>query len=290
MSKHYETQKGKAIGPYLVHSELAPKKPVYFGKHQNTGREVVIKGAEPMVLAEDQSPKAIGELCLEYEHSLQSRLKHPNICPVEGPIIEHDGAHYLVTPLVGKNDFVNFVKNYNPTRTERLKVLEDIAQALVYCHSKNIVHLDMKAENVVVDDGRGKLIDFGSARELNKSHEIVDAIVSCTLSCVAPEYFRDHVFTKRTDTFSFAVMGYWALTGNNAFKRLGIQLWYEQPKYVPKRMEEYGSLGKLIITGLKLRQTERPDMTEIAGALKELTAKPRLQPNGDSLILSPASA
>ncbi len=290
MSKQYDTQIGKTIGPYLVHNELAPKKPVYFGKHQNTGKEVVIKGAEPYELEEDRNPKAVGELCLEYEHSLQSRLKHPNICPVEGPIIEHKGEHYIVTPLVGKNDFVDFIKNYNPTRVERLKVLEDIAQALVYCHSKNIVHLDMKAENSVVNDGRGILIDFGSARELTKPHEIADKIVSCTFSCVAPEYFRDHVFTKRTDTFSFAVMTYWTLTGNNAFKRLKQNIWYEQPKYVPKRMEEYGSLGKLTIAGLRLRQAERPDMTEIAGALKEITARPRHQPNGDSLALSPASA
>jgi serine/threonine protein kinase len=286
-----DSQIHQNIGPYFIHDELFPRnQPIYFGRHEKTGKEAVLKVAVPMDLGEDHNPRAVGEICLEYEHSLQSRVKHPLICPVEGPILEYNREKYLVTPRTGQGNLADYVKAHRMPKEELIALLGNVACALVYCHTKDVVHLDVKPQNVLVDRKRAVLIDFGSAREANNPHPIADQILSVTLDSAAPEYALNRVFTKRSDTFSLAVMAYRQLTEDEPFKKLGDNICYDRPKYQPKKLEEYKQLGKLIIAGLNIEQVQRPDMTELADALMEQAAKPRPQPNEDSLILSPASA
>ncbi len=274
------------IGPYFIHDELFPRKqPVYFGTHEKTSKEAVLKVAAPMDLGADHNPRSVGEICLEYEHSLQSRVTHPLICPVEGPILEYNREHYLVTPRIGQGNLADYVKEHRLPKEERVALLENIARALVYCHTKDVVHLDVKAQNVLVDRKRAVLIDFGSAREQNNPHTIADQIVSATPNAAAPEYIRDHVFTKRSDTFSFAVLAYWALTDDEPFKKLGPNIRYDKPRYNQKnKLAEYGPLGELIKAGLHLQQVRRPDMTELADALREQAARQDPQPNAGTLV------
>ncbi len=280
-----DSQIQRYIGPYFIHDELFPRKqPVYFGKHEKTNKEAVLKIAVPMDIGGDHNPRAVGEIMLEYEHSLQSRVAHPLICPVEGPILEYNREFYLVTPRIGQGNLADYAKEHRVSKEEHITLLENIARALVYCHTKDVVHLDVKPQNVLVDRKRAVLIDFGSAREQNNPHTIADQIVSATPNSASPEYVRDKVFTKRSDTFSFAVMAYWALTDDEPFKKLGDNICYDRPKYMKKnKLAEYGPLGELIKSGLNIEQVRRPDMKELADALREQAARLDPQPSEGTL-------
>ena len=264
------------IGPYFILNRIKDK-PVLFGVHKDTDKRVALKYSNPFYVG-STNPVIVGEICLEYEYNLQSRLEHPNICPVE-EFLKYRGMKYLVTPKVGAQTFEKLlIEGCSDSR--KLGVLENIASALAHTHEKDIVHLDVKEGNVVVGE-KGMLIDFGSAREICGTPEIIDSIVSNTVRVTAPEYLQGNWFTPRSDTFSFAIMAYEAMTDAPAFQRyVGTggrhdreEIMYNRPRHDRKKMQKFGGFGELVISGLNVDEPKRPGMAELADALKEQTAK-----------------
>lgn len=92
------------------------------------------------------------------------------------------------------------------SETEVIRIGKDICNALILCHSKNILHQDIKPENIFVNrDGNYKLGDFGIARILDPS---VDANTSIgTLQYAAPEQLRG-TYDKRVDIYSLGLVLY----------------------------------------------------------------------------------
>ncbi len=282
---------GSRVDKYVVHSHIHTK-PVFFAREKGTNREMVLKRSEPVHKTKrDEDPERLGRIFLQYEASLQRRAKHPNICQIEG-IVENKGRHYLVAPSVGPKNLFHYIISNNPPPQERLMILEDIANALVHCHDKNVCHLDVKERNVIVKDKRGILIDFGGAREYGVRHNIIDDFTVTTENCGAPEYLEHNAFTPRSDTFSFAYMAFWALTEKPPYKtynpkhehRYAVQLFH------PLSLAAYDGFGELVIQGLNKVSHKRPDMKELADAVKEHTARYRRQQSEAISALSPASS
>ncbi len=280
------------IGPYHLREGFHGKA-VYFGIDLRTGNPVALKEAvSPLDWDENtRDPVEVGRTYMEYEHTLQSRLKHPHISWAQ--LYEHKEGLYLVTPDLGRQTLAHRRQDQCP-QEERLQVLEDIANTLVYSHDNKIAHLDVKEENTIVANKRGMLIDFGAAREIGKAHPASQTSILCTATCAAPEYFLNHKYSKRSDSFSFALMAYRTLLDSEPFgtyeTKNGRLLNYQQDLYHPAELEQFGKLGHLIAAGLNLSPEERPKMREFSKEFMELRSRLRLQPNGDSLALSPASA
>lgn len=267
-------QPGTHIDDFVVHGHVHAK-PVYFAKEEKTGREVVLKRAEPIyVRGLPYDPERSGTICLAYEAELQKRSKHKNICPVES-VIEKKGRHYLVTPNLGKNLFYHLESGRIPTE-ERLMILEDIANAVDNCHEKGIIHLDIKERNVIVKNKQGILIDFGAAREQGIHHPVAGKFICATEDCGAPEYIMEWKYSPRSDTFSFCYMAFWTLTGKKPFKPRTKKM-YSVQCYTPLSLYAFGRLGDLITQGLALEPGKRPQIKEIAHAIKEHTSRYRRQ-------------
>ena len=272
------------IGPYHLREGFHGKA-IYFGIDIRTGQEVAMKEATPFDTNDGRDPIEVGKTCVEYEHSLQSRLRHPYISPAT--LYRNKGNLYLVTPDYGRE---SLIRKNNSTMQEKLQTLEDIAYALGHCHEQDIVHLDIKEENVMVRNGRGILIDFGAAREIGEPHPVTQAHIMCTEACAAPEYRLDGVYNTRTDSFSFSLMAYRTILNTEPFVIKGNRhILYDEPIHHPCELEDFGKLGELIIKGLAIDPKSRPSVKRIAEAFTELHSKKDLQPSEDSLALSPVS-
>jgi serine/threonine protein kinase len=281
---------GSRVDKYVVHSHIHTK-PVFFAREKGTGKEVVLKRAEPVYkthLSED--PHRLGRIFIQYEAGLQRRAQHPNICPLEG-LVENKGRHYLVIPDVGPKNLFHYILSSNPPAHERLMILEDIANALAHCHDRSICHLDVKERNVIVKDKKGILIDFGGAREYGMRHDIVDEFVVATENCGAPEYLDHSAFTPRSDTFSFAYMAFWTLTEKQPYKPYDPknEPRYSVPLFNPQSLAAYDGFGELVVQGLNKNPGKRPDIKELADAAKEHTSRYRLQHDELTSALCPAS-
>lgn len=98
-------------------------------------------------------------------------------------------------------------------KQEILKIGNDICDALTACHKKNILHRDIKIDNIFVSsDGIYKLGDFGIARKAE--HSIGLYTKTGTESYMAPEVYKGEPYGKRADIYSLGMVLYRLLNNN----------------------------------------------------------------------------
>jgi len=144
----------------------------------------------------------------------------------------------MVSPLCDNGPVQQYIVR-NP-QVDRLAIITGVARGLEYLHSKNVVHGDMKAHNVLISDGgipvladfgRSKFIDHrgfttaftGSARYL--APELVDAEPDLGNTEEAYEALENQVesmpnLTKETDVFAFSMVALEILTGKLPYSHL----------------------------------------------------------------------
>ena len=146
-------------------------------------------------------------------------LAHPNIVQFMGLCIELEDI-YIVTEFVAGGDLRAILKD---TSIEigwdvRTDVIKQLAAAMNYLHSRNIIHRDLKSHNLLVADGwKIKVCDFGLARPVNKSaknEEYQSQLMTIvgTHEWMAPEVMLGLEYDQKCDVFSYAMVMYEILT------------------------------------------------------------------------------
>lgn len=141
-----------------------------------------------------------------------AKLRHPNVVPVFD-VGEHDGLPFLVMELVDGPSLAAIIHERRPVPLEsKLRYVVDLCDALSHAHERGIIHRDVKPSNVLIDDGRARLTDFGIALDT----ESTSTSVGGSPNYFAPEQLEgtgDH----RADLFSLGALFYELLTGTRAF-------------------------------------------------------------------------
>lgn len=133
---------------------------------------------------------------------------------------EMDKGIVLVTELLQGGELFERCVDEEVTLTEEdcCHFVKQVSKGLEYLHSKSIVHLDLKPENIVLTERGGqtvKIIDFGTAMQLRKG-EKVQAMVG-TAEFVAPEVVNYDAITTETDQWSLGVLCFILLSGSSPF-------------------------------------------------------------------------
>lgn len=149
-----------------------------------------------------------------------ARCQHRSIVRVYDTF-QANGTAYMVMELVrGKNlkELIHDrgVIDYATT----IEILREVSSALSYLHSHNIVHLDVKPDNIILSDaGRIVLIDFGLSRTLENGETAKDddsTVTAVSEGYAAPEQYRSRigeVVGTRSDVYSLAATAVSMLTG-----------------------------------------------------------------------------
>ncbi len=140
-------------------------------------------------------------------------LSHPNICPIYG--LENDpgfGCFVVMKWLEGRT------LNEAPLPKEKIRlVLEKVADALDYAHTRKVIHRDVKPSNILIeDDGDVYLIDFGIARQFRSETQATQGQFSTsgTDKYMAPEQRSGQYQSAQTDEYSLALVTLELLTGS----------------------------------------------------------------------------
>lgn len=132
------------------------------------------------------------------EISIIKELDHPNILKVF-EAYESAESLYIVTEIItGGELFDEISKRQNFTEADAAIIIRQILEAVAYCHGNNIVHKDLKPENVMLQGKQNveyvKVIDFGTAQKFD-SNKKMNKVIG-TPYYVAPEVLEGNYDEK----------------------------------------------------------------------------------------------
>lgn len=109
--------------------------------------------------------------------------------------------------------FMDYCTGKELTEKEVIKLGCDLAMALIYCRKLNIIHRDVKPENIFVSRfGDFKLGDFGTARE--QAHTMSNMSKKGTYSYMAPEIYKGEKYDSSIDIYSLGIVLYKLMNQN----------------------------------------------------------------------------
>ena len=202
---------------------------VYLAEDQKLNRQVAIKTLRSDVFGEAERRQRF-----EREARTAAQINHSNVTAIyDISHIEIDGqqTYYIVMEYVrGRRLFDYLTKDVDMKQT--IAAAEGIASGLAAAHKLNIVHRDIKADNVMVDeDGSPKILDFGLAKPIDQvqlgdkedqtntlSQELTRAgKILGTVSYMSPEQAKGESVDTRSDIFSYGILLYRMVTREMPF-------------------------------------------------------------------------
>jgi serine/threonine protein kinase len=206
-----------SIGTYLVHRRLGEGGMgiVYEAQQQATKRMVAIKVVRGGSQADDYRLRLF-----QREAQTLGRLKHPSIASVYEGGRTAEGEHFFAMELVNGTPLTQFVRENGTSRSARLRLFQQICDAIHYAHQRGVIHRDLKPSNILVDgEGRAKVLDFGLARITDPDGAMTTATyevgrVMGTLPYMSPEEVRGDAsaIDVRSDLYSLGVILFELLT------------------------------------------------------------------------------
>jgi serine/threonine-protein kinase len=172
------------------------------------------------VLRETADPSDILARRFLTEIKLARRVTHPNVCRIHD-YGEEPGLRYISMELLQGNDLRKRLadKGRLPA-SEAYAITGQVADGLQAIHAEGIVHRDLKASNIMVDErGLVKLMDFGIAKQVQSGGSGVTATghVVGTPEYMSPEQARGDELDARSDVYALGVVMYEAFTGRVPF-------------------------------------------------------------------------
>lgn len=148
------------------------------------------------------------------EAKLLHQLKHPNIVSVTD-LFKANGTAYFVMPYLKGMTFQQWAKvNPQPSQEELINIFVPLLEGLKYIHEKQLLHRDIKPDNLyITDSGQPVLIDFGAARlAIGEKSRALTQILTPAFAPIE-QYSSKGTFTPALDVYSLGGCMYFAITG-----------------------------------------------------------------------------
>jgi tRNA A-37 threonylcarbamoyl transferase component Bud32 len=187
---------------------------VYLARDLRLERRVAIKTL-PLHLAADAT---VRERFLR-EARTAAALAHPNIVPIHRAD-ELGGQVFFVMGFIDGESLADRVRERGPLPADEvLDILREVALALGFAHAHDVIHRDVKAENILLDGstGRAFVTDFGIARLVQAAPLTATGHVLGSVHYMSPEQVAGEGVDARTDLYALGIVGFLALTGRFPF-------------------------------------------------------------------------
>ncbi len=221
---------------------------VYLARDDTLDRPVAVKVMHrEMSEQEDQLQR------FRQEARAVAKLTHPNVVAVIDA--GEDGGHpYIVFEYVKGETLKQRIGRVGALDTqEAIAYAIEVARGLSVAHSRNMVHRDIKPQNVLIDEeGRAKLTDFGISRQLEQEGVTATGRVLGTTDYVAPEQAMGKDIDIRSDIYSLGVVLYEMLVGQVPFhadSQVGVAMKHvnEELPDVQRRRSEVSAAVALVV-------------------------------------------
>ncbi|KAM0055828.1 putative protein kinase RLK-Pelle-WAK-LRK10L-1 family [Helianthus debilis subsp. tardiflorus] len=176
---------------------------VYYGKLKD-GREVAVKKLH------EHNYNRVQQFRNEVE--ILTKLRHPNLVVLYGCTSRQSRELLLVYEYVPNGTVADHLHGeqadpYLLTWPIRMNIAIETASALVYLHTSEIIHRDVKTTNILLDHNYGvKVADFGLSRLIPSNVTHVSTAPQGTPGYLDPQYHQRYQLTDKSDVYSFGVV------------------------------------------------------------------------------------
>ena len=206
---------GKTISHYKILEKLGEggMGVVYKAQDTKLKRTVALKFLPQELLCDSESKARF-----VHEAQAASALNHPNITTIH-EIDEFEGECFIAMEYIEGKSIKELVEEKGLSIEEILRIAIQIAEGLSKAHQKDIVHRDIKSDNIMLTpDGLAKIMDFGLAKLKGVTGLTKTGSTLGTLQYMSPEQAYGEEVDSRSDIFSFGVVLYEIIAGQLPFK------------------------------------------------------------------------
>ncbi len=285
---------GRTLKHYVVEEALGNggMGVVYRARDTRLERPVAIKLLKPELVADpDRKARFLREA------RAAAAVSHPAIAQVYD-IDEDDGTTFIAMEYVDGRTIGRLIAAGELDLLGSIEIALQIAEGLAKAHEANIIHRDIKSDNIMVThEGHAKLLDFGIAKLLDaagdtevdlsvrsdgwtmtaeRARTLPGAVVG-TVPYMSPEQARGQALDPRSDIFSLGIVLYEMVTGELPFKGDSMldtmhAIVFEEPKpVIAVRRNLPPNLHMIVARCLRKRREDRyPDARALAADLKHL--------------------
>jgi len=148
-----------------------------------------------------------------------ARLSHPNIVQIYA-VDEADDFVFFAMAFVDGGTLGDRIRDRGPvSNSEAVRMLREVSWALGHAHLQGVIHRDVKPDNILLDEesGRAMVTDFGIAVVAEDADAESTTQVVGTAEFMSPEQATGRSVDARSDLYSLACVGFYALSGRFVF-------------------------------------------------------------------------
>jgi serine/threonine-protein kinase len=207
---------GKQLGGYRIRQRAGRggMAIVYEAEDVQSGRRVALKMMSHRLVYNSEALRLF-----QREAALIEAFDHPRIIRMYGRF-EAFRTYFIVLEFAEGRTLSELLKSqfkFDAGHTRR--ILGQLAQAIAYAHSRQVLHRDIKPSNLMLGtDGNAKLMDFGLATPLGEPAAAGSPLVVGTPGYMAPEQAAGNPLTVAADYFSLGCVAYELCTGQRLFR------------------------------------------------------------------------
>ncbi|HWI06271.1 MAG TPA: protein kinase [Solirubrobacteraceae bacterium] len=257
-------------GRYHVRARLGrgATKEVYLAYDERLDRDVAVA----LVVGAAGSPTARARVTREAQ--VTGRLgDHPNVITVYDTG-EHEGVPYLVLRAMPGGSLAERLRTQRPSIADAVAIARDVAAALAHAHAHDVVHRDVKPDNVwLTAAGSAALGDFGIAHRLGHDRLTAEGIVVGTVRYLSPEQIRGDEIGPASDLYALGVTLYELVAGCAPFEGGDATQVLTQHLTAPPEPPSHHepavpqALEELILALLAKEPARRPAAEDVIGGL-----------------------
>lgn len=208
-----------------------------------------------------------------------AKLSHPNIVNVHDVGMENNINFIVMEYIKGKTLKQVIKEDIRLSADRTLEITLQIAKALECAHKNNIIHRDIKSDNILItEDNVVKVMDFGIAKVLDSQTVTNSNKVIGTAHYFSPEQAKGNFVDGRTDIYSLGIVMYEMVTGKvpyNADSAISIAMMHIQKPAIPPKeviLDLPQNINQLILKALEKEPINRfqtaTEMVEILNLIK----------------------
>jgi len=153
------------------------------------------------------------------EIRLARRIAHKNVCRMFD-LGEYAGIHYITMELVPGESLKSIIRMTAPLSVSTaVHYAKEICEGLEEAHRWNVIHRDLKPQNIMVDPtGTVRIMDFGIARSIQPTGQTDQGVAVGTPEYMSPEQAEGQKIDQRTDIYALGIVLYEMVTGKVPFE------------------------------------------------------------------------